>query len=367
MLTEESLAAVYDLSYASDSLGLAVREALQVIEDVLKTHGLDHVAISFNGGKDCTVLLHLFAAVIYRNSQSGTLISDRDALPTPPPSDINSPRAQLLTPYENDTPVHSFPPSPSVRPSAGPLPLLTGVGDAEPGAETEESPPAPPAPLAPMLPPATTAEITKPVARSFESGVNGTSSVVLPPLKSVYITCESPFTSVEDFIEEMVDVYNLRITRVSGRMKEALREYLEGSRGQDRDGRGDADANGDGPAGRGVKAMLVGTRRNDPHGAKLDFVTPTDNGWPALLRVHPIINWSYRDVWDFLRVLNVPYCDLYDAGYTSLGSTYNTFPNPALQDPSLPSGYRPAYELIDGSLERAGRARCDPEVKQPAL
>jgi len=358
MLTRESLAAVYDLSRTSDSLGLAVKEALQVIEDVLKTYGLDHVAISFNGGKDCTVLLHLFAAVIYRNSQSGTLISDRNALPTPPPSDIDSPQTLFLNPYENDTPIDSFPPSPSVQPTSEPLIADTGAdNDAKLTTEAEQSPTTP-APLAPMLPPPATTNTEIPENMSDNKNETGdTLPVTLPPLKSVYVTCDSPFTSVEEFIEVMIDVYNLRITRVSGRMKDALRGYLEGSE----------DGNGPTPAGQGIKAMLVGTRRNDPHGAKLDFVTPTDEGWPALLRVHPIINWSYKDVWDFLRTLNVPYCNLYDEGYTSLGSTYNTFPNPALQDSNLSSGYRPAYELLDGNLERAGRAKNDPEVKKPAL
>jgi FAD synthetase len=55
--------------------------------------------------------------------------------------------------------------------------------------------------------------------------------------------------------------------------------------------------------------------------------------------------------------------------YTSLGSTYNTFPNPALlikETASFngPNGvstpvekYRPAYELLDNDLERDGRAK----------
>jgi FAD synthetase len=75
--------------------------------------------------------------------------------------------------------------------------------------------------------------------------------------------------------------------------------------------------------------------------------------------------------------------------YTSLGSTYNTLPNPALRVPDDPADvdkpdqpppapdapptnghhgllnggglqsarYKPAYELLDGSLERAGRIK----------
>lgn len=56
---------------------------------------------------------------------------------------------------------------------------------------------------------------------------------------------------------------------------------------------------------------------NTIYSGKLDFVTPTDPSWPKLLRVHPIINWSYHDVWTFLRRFNVPYCSLYDAGYVT--------------------------------------------------
>jgi FAD synthetase len=80
---------------------------------------------------------------------------------------------------------------------------------------------------------------------------------------------------------------------------------------------------------------------------------------------------TLTDLIQFIRHLNIPYCKLYDAGYTSLGGTDDTHPNPALaQQPQPPpnatsSGpakngtdtpkFRPAYELEDDYEERLGR------------
>lgn len=35
--------------------------------------------------------------------------------------------------------------------------------------------------------------------------------------------------------------------------------------------------------------------------------------------VNPIIEWTDQDVWDFIREENVPYCSLYDEGFSRLG------------------------------------------------
>ena len=81
--------------------------------------------------------------------------------------------------------------------------------------------------------------------------------------------------------------------------------------------------------------------------------------------VNPIIDWDYGHVWHFLRLFQLPYCSLYDIGYTSLGKQSDTRPNPALwhpkdgESPSAKHGgeYWPAYRLSDASQERAGRGK----------
>ncbi|KAL8909040.1 MAG: hypothetical protein Q9171_005197 [Xanthocarpia ochracea] len=130
-----------------------------------------------------------------------------------------------------------------------------------------------------------------------------------------------------------------------------------------------------------VKAIFVGTRRTDPHGGLLsaDGFDVTDGGWPRFMRVHPVIEWHYVEVWAVSLPksetglergkggltahpvrrghLKIPYCELYDQGYTSLGGTDDTHPNPALRVEGLDGeiSYKPAYELEEDREERLGR------------
>lgn len=76
-------------------------------------------------------------------------------------------------------------------------------------------------------------------------------------------------------------------------------------------------------------AVFLGTRKTDPHG-NCEVFAPGTPGWPKLIRINAVLNWTYVDVWDFLLRNKYPYCSLYDYGFTSLGAADNTIQNPNL-------------------------------------
>eukprot|EP00960_Hanusia_phi_P062070 765034-Hanusia_phi.AAC.2 len=80
-----------------------------------------------------------------------------------------------------------------------------------------------------------------------------------------------------------------------------------------------------------LRCIIMGTRRTDPGCAKLSALTASTGNYPPFLRFNPILEWSYRDVWDFIISCELPYCSLYDEGFTSLGTVNDTIRNPALR------------------------------------
>lgn len=72
------------------------------------------------------------------------------------------------------------------------------------------------------------------------------------------------------------------------------------------------------------------------------------------LLCRPLVFLSSDADSQFIRHLDISYCPLYDLGYTSLGGTTDTHPNPALQTTGSTT-FRPAYELVDDQEERLGR------------
>lgn len=170
---------------------------------------------------------------------------------------------------------------------------------------------------------------------------SSSSSSHLPPfpekLRAVYIVSTDPFAEVDDFVEASSADYHLDVSRFMLPMKKGLEVFKAQN-----------------PS---VRAIFVGTRRTDPHGEKLKHFDPTDEGWPDFMRIHPVIDWHYTEIWAFTRHLELPYCPLYDQGYTSLGGRKDTLPNPRLKKQGSDDGFRPAYELVEDDEERLGRRR----------
>jgi FAD synthetase len=96
-------------------------------------------------------------------------------------------------------------------------------------------------------------------------------------IQAVYVVSKYPFPEVESFVESSAGQYHLDLSRYALPMRPALDAYL----GEKKD----------------VKAIFVGTRRTDPHGEFLTHFDPTDKGWPPFMRVHPVIDWHYAEIW----------------------------------------------------------------------
>lgn len=201
------------------------------------------------------------------------------------------------------------------------------------------------------------------VATAFNGGKDAT--VVLHIVRAVlnshgngyhgvlcmYLVEENSFEEVDRFVAETVTRFGLESVEQEGGFKRGIQAFVEQ---------------------RGVRAFVMGTRRSDPHAGSMRALEPSSPGWPEFMRVNPILEWEYAHVWEFLRSFDLPFCGLYDRGYTSIGNTKNTNPNPALvvaeNSPLLPDKeddskrhFLPAWKLTNQELERAGRtptAKC---------
>ena len=197
----------------------------------------EELSLSYNGGKDCLVLLVLILASLPSHfppsSASTSASTSAPSVPSPPTSKPTDQNASSSSP---------------------------------------------------------SATATRPFPTSFQA---------------LYIRPPSPFPEVDAFVASSTAYYHLDLATSDLPMKAALTEYLhDTSISQSKShpqsqsqSQSKTEVNGDGKQGRGVKAVFVGTRRTDPHGALLTHFDETDADWPRFMRIHPVIDWHYREVW----------------------------------------------------------------------
>ncbi|HYT07658.1 MAG TPA: phosphoadenylyl-sulfate reductase [Rugosimonospora sp.] len=82
----------------------------------------------------------------------------------------------------------------------------------------------------------------------------------------------------------------------------------------------------------GLRAWVTGVRRDQaPTRAQTRKLE-----WDAkfgLLKLNPIADWNWKQVWEYIRANNVPYNPLHDQNYPSIGCTHCTRPVRPDEDP----------------------------------
>ncbi|XP_054817140.1 uncharacterized protein LOC129316772 isoform X2 [Prosopis cineraria] len=156
------------------------------------------------------------------------------------------------------------------------------------------------------------------------------------PIRTIYFETPSTFPEINSFTYDTAATYGLPMDNIRLDLKSGLEDLLKN---------------------KPIRAIFLGVRIGDPTAIGQEQFSPSSPGWPPFMRVNPILDWSYRDVWAFLLTCNVQYCCLYDQGYTSIGSIYDTVPNALLSIGNSSNEFKHAYMLSDGRLERAGRAK----------
>lgn len=99
-------------------------------------------------------------------------------------------------------------------------------------------------------------------------------------------------------------------------------------------------------ADRGIEAMFTGIRWDEHHARTTEtYFSPRLT--PQHMRVHPLLHFSERDIWDATFALDIPYSELYQQGYRSIGTRSGTIRPAAI----------PAWEQdLDQTSERGGRS-----------
>ncbi len=149
-----------------------------------------------------------------------------------------------------------------------------------------------------------------------------------PDIPVVLIDTGYLFPETYDFIDEMTERLDLNLQVYRPVVSPAWQEARHGKRWE-QGVRGIETYNQENkvePMQRALRELNVGTwfsglRRDQSTGrADTPFVQPSGDRF----KVHPIADWSDRDVYDYLTHHDLPYHPMWDKGYVSIGDVHTT-------------------------------------------
>lgn len=153
-------------------------------------------------------------------------------------------------------------------------------------------------------------------------------STAAPQVPIILVDTGYLFPETYQFIESLKEQLNLNLHVYQPLMSAARQEALYGKRWeQGKDALAQYNLmNKVEPMNRALvdfnaKGWLAGLRREQSSSRKhLDVVMQQAN----ITKVHPIIDWSDREIYQYLTNNNLPYHPLWEQGYVSIGDTHST-------------------------------------------
>jgi phosphoadenosine phosphosulfate reductase len=100
----------------------------------------------------------------------------------------------------------------------------------------------------------------------------------------------------------------------------------------------------------GLRAWITSIRR-DQTSARANAQKIEWDGKFGLIKINPIVNWSSKQVWNYIYEHKVPYNALHDQNYPSIGCTHCTRAITAGEDPR--SGRWPGFSKTECGLHTA--------------
>jgi phosphoadenosine phosphosulfate reductase len=70
---------------------------------------------------------------------------------------------------------------------------------------------------------------------------------------------------------------------------------------------------------KGLKAWITGLRREQAVTRSGMRKLELDKEHGYILKINPLIDWTYQEVWSYIRAHQIPYNRLHDQGYSSIG------------------------------------------------
>ena len=145
-------------------------------------------------------------------------------------------------------------------------------------------------------------------------------------IKIFYIDTDLLFQETYDLKDKLEEYYNIKFTRLSTNVSIKEQKELHGDKLWKTDPNLCCNIRKVIPLKNALKdfdVWITGIRKFQTQMRKNSKIIDYDELY-NVTKVNPLINWTHDQIWEYIRIKNIPYNKLHDKGYPSLGCVHCT-------------------------------------------